>query len=134
MADTKPYWVWRGFISRCRNKKNKNYKGYGGRGITFCRKWKTFAGFWEDMHSGYKEGLSLDRINNNGNYCKENCRWATVKQQARNRRNNHLLTFNKKTYTITEWAQILGIKKVTLRNRVTRCAMPIEKALTKPVW
>lgn len=80
------YKVWKSMIHRCINKKNKDYDNYGGRGITVCDRWLDVKNFIEDMYSTYKEGLSIDRIDVNGNYCKENCRWATKNVQARNTR------------------------------------------------
>jgi len=84
------YFVWSNMKARCNNKKDPNYHHYGGRGITYDIKWDTFEGFLEDMKNGYKEGLTLDRIDNNKGYCKENCRWATWTQQANNKRNNKI--------------------------------------------
>lgn len=88
MTRTRPYRAWRNMLNRCFDEKNKHYKDYGGRGITVCDKWLEFSGFWSDMKNTYKEDLTLDRINNDGNYCGDNCRWATQKEQAANKRNS----------------------------------------------
>jgi hypothetical protein len=76
------YWTWVELRRRCDRPKPREVKYYGGRGITYEPKWSTYEGFWEDMGSSHKKGLSLDRTNTNGNYTKENCRWATAKEQA----------------------------------------------------
>jgi len=89
MTNTKPYRAWQGMKSRCKNKNEPVFKHYGGRGITYDQKWEKFINFWKNMKDGYKDGLTLDRINTNGNYCKENCRWATWKEQQNNRRNTN---------------------------------------------
>src|SRR3990167_9887945 len=94
------YYVWAGMIQRCTNPKRNNYYLYGERGIVVCERWNEFINFLEDMGER-PEGTSLDRIDNNGNYCKENCRWATARAQARHRRNNKL--------TIEEVNQIRGL-------------------------
>lgn len=88
MNRTRPYWVWNNMLNRCNDLQNSRYPLYGGRGITVCDKWSTFAGFWEDMKEGYSDQLTLDRVDSNGNYCKKNCRWVTAKEQSRNRRSN----------------------------------------------
>jgi len=86
MSNTRIYNIWCGIIKRCTNPKHNKFHYYGGRGITFCDKWKNFEGFYEDMKDGYDDSLSIDRIDYDGNYCKENCRWATNALQARNTR------------------------------------------------
>jgi hypothetical protein len=86
-SKTKIYRVWSGIIQRCNNPNNKDYKDYGGRGIVVCKRWLKFENFLKDMGE-VPFGLTLDRINNDKNYYKKNCRWATWNQQANNRRNN----------------------------------------------
>lgn len=99
---------------RCYNKTNMFYKDYGARGITVCDEWLDKEYGHENfrkwaMISGYKNGLSIDRINNNLGYSPNNCRWATAKQQANNRRTNNLLTINNVTKTVTEWADKISL-------------------------
>jgi|DEB19_MinimDraft_3_1074340.scaffolds.fasta_scaffold80209_2 hypothetical protein len=85
------YSVWAIMIQRCTNPKASGYKNYGGRGIKVCRRWRNFKYFFEDMASEYRSGLSIDRINNDKGYNRNNCRWATKSQQAKNRRTTKLL-------------------------------------------
>lgn len=85
MCRTRPYNIWCNMKVRCNKPSSDSYKNYGGRDITYCYKWETFDGFWEDMKEGYSDNLSLDRENNNLNYNKENCRWIILADQARNR-------------------------------------------------
>ncbi len=107
LSSSSTYRIWRGMRSRCTNNKCKEYNRYGGRGITICERWNKFEMFLEDM--GIRpEGLSLDRIDNNKGYCKENCRWATREEQNRNKRSNTFLTINNRTMTIAEWTQQEG--------------------------
>lgn len=82
---TRFYLIWYEVKRRCRNKNTIGYKRYGGRGITYDPKWETFEGFAEDMREGYADNLSIDRIDNNKGYSKENCKWSTKKEQAMNR-------------------------------------------------
>jgi len=86
MSKTRFYKIWKGIICRCNNKNHVRFKDYGGRGIKVCERWQEFENFRDDMLSKYKNNLSIDRIDNNGNYELKNCRWATVKQQNKNKR------------------------------------------------
>lgn len=135
MSKSKLHRVWRMMKDRCSNTKNKKYRIYGGRGIAVCEEWlNDFQTFYDwSMDNGYMEGLSIDRIDVNGNYCPENCRWATPKQQSNNTRNNHFLHHNGEAHTISEWAEITGIERCTISARINRYGWPIEKALTEPV-
>ena len=130
---TRLYKIWRGMIERCCRPAHAHYKDYGGRGITVCDEWKEFVPFrdWANGN-GYADSLTIDRKDHNGNYCPENCRWSTMKEQQNNKRNNHLVTLNGVSHTITEWSEILGIKKTTIKERL-KCGWTDEQALTTPV-
>jgi hypothetical protein len=128
----KTYHSWDDMIKRCNNPKNKYYKNYGGRGISVCERWLRFENFLEDMGKCPK-GLSIDRINNNRNYYKENCRWATTKEQNRNKRNNLTLACFEKSQLLIEWAEEYKVNYKTLWNRIYIRKLSIEKALTTPV-
>lgn len=118
------YSKWYGIKYRCYNKNCKVYNLYGGRGIKCL--WNNFKEFKEDMYNSYlvhcknfgEAKTTLDRIDVNGNYCKENCRWATIKEQSRNKQGNHKLTYNGETLCLSEWSEKLSISKNTLRKRV----------------
>lgn len=113
------YGSYHSMMDRCYRETSKNYKFYGGRGITVCEEWHEPENFarWAD-ESGYKKGLWLDRIDTNGNYCPENCKWSTPQEQANNRRNNNVLTYRGESHTLAEWARILGVKKSLIKTRV----------------
>lgn len=117
---TKAYLTWLGLKSRCDNPKEENYPYYGGRGITYCERWKKFENFLEDMGNPSNENYSIDRIDNEKGYYKENCRWATKEEQANNRRNNVFYEFNGKRQTAGDWAKELGIKRATIVMRFRR--------------
>ena len=128
MAGTKIYNIWKSMRQRCFNKNHKQYKDWGGRGIMICKEWLKFENFYRDM-GNRPEGKSLDRINNDGNYCKENCRWATRKEQCNNRRSNHLITYNGKTQNISQWAGDLNIKRRIVFSRIMTYHWSVERAL-----
>lgn len=119
---------------RCNNPKNHAYKYYGGRGIKICDEWLEFKTFYEwAMKNGYEENLTIDRIDNDGDYCPKNCRWSNRFVQANNKRNNVFVEFNGDRKTISEWARIIGIKQPTLSNRINNLGWSIDKAFTTPV-
>ena len=112
--------IYKAMISRCYCKSNNRYERYGGRGIVVCEEWKNnkMKFFEWSFSNGYREDLTLDRINTNGNYEPENCRWVTQKEQQNNRSNNRLIEFNGDIHTIGEWSEITGIKIATICNRI----------------
>ena len=126
----KIYYAWASMKTRCNNKKYSKADRYSKRGITYCERWEDYKNFYEDMGKDYQEGLSLGRINNDGNYEPANCRWENDFQQANNKSNNKIITFNNKTQTLPEWAKELGIKSGTLRQRLYTYKWSIEKCLT----
>lgn len=115
---------------RCDKPHNPYYCRYGGRGIKYDERWSSFEKFLTDMESSWEKGTSLDRIDNNGDYCKENCRWATPKIQSNNRRNRVEFEFKGESHSLPEWADILGMKSSTLRQRYYVYNWPIEKVLS----
>lgn len=117
----KPGWViWRGILRRCLNPSDERYSYYGGRGISIHPRWLEFDNFIKDVGTPPGNGLSLDRINNDGNYEPGNVRWATASQQARNRRDTVNLTFNGKTQCLKDWALELNKPYSILKNRYHR--------------
>jgi hypothetical protein len=126
--------VRNGFIQRCYNAKDKGYKNWGGRGITVCDEWRTNAASFYNwaLSSGYKQGLSLDRINNDGPYSPENCRWATQKEQCNNRRNSKLLTLNGVSQSPALWAKELKVNVATIYSRIYQ-NWTDEEILTIPI-
>lgn len=133
MKKTRIYKSWERIKRRCNNP--KTYKNYGGRGIKVCDEWsKDFMAFYEwAMANGYRDDLTIDRIDVNGNYEPNNCRWVTMKEQENNRRNNHHITYNGETHTIAEWGDILNIPYKVLLQRITTYKWSIEKAFNIPV-
>ena len=131
MFGTRPYRIWSGMLNRCRNKKTINYKTYGSRGIKVCKRWNKFEKFWLDMEAGYADNLSIDRIDNDGDYCPQNCRWATAKQQSENKGNVPIYILRGKVVTRPELALYFGVKIDTLRARMRR-GWTIQDAI-KPV-
>lgn len=126
------YRAWVSMIDRCNNPANKRYSRYGGRGITVCQEWHDVHRFVDDMSESYSEGLTIDRIDNNAGYSKENCRWATHAEQNRNCSRNIMLTHDGKTMCIADWAIHLNITYGTLWDRIKQ-GWSTERALTTPV-
>jgi hypothetical protein len=134
MSKTKLYDTLHKMKRRCNNIDDKNYKNYGGRGIKICEDWEQdFIHFYNwSILSGYKEGLTIDRIDNDGPYSPENCRWVSQKVQAGNKRNNHMLTLNGKTQCLAAWCEELNMRSSTIINRLN-LGWSEEKALTYPL-
>ena len=131
MSKTSPlYATWVTMKSRCLDPKSKGYKFYGERGITICDRWKnSFSAFVEDM-GNRPGGYSIERMNNDGPYSPDNCRWATRFEQANNKCNNRKITFRGTTKTVSEWSDKTGIKRNTLYTRLYVRGWSIEKSLT----
>lgn len=124
------YSIWSMMIQRCNNPNHPPYPSYGGRGISVCARWLKYEAFLEDVGRRPSPDLTLDRIDNNGNYEPGNIRWATRKEQARNRRSSHLITAFGTTATMAEWVDKTGINQGTLSSRLNRYGWTIERSLT----
>jgi hypothetical protein len=124
------YIVWCGMKQRCEETTYKHYDRWGGRGIRVL--WKCYEDFKSDMVLTYRPGLQIERKDNDGHYCKDNCVWATPLEQSLNRRSNVLLEFNGQRLHISQWAKKLGMLRATLEHRIYR-GWSVEKALTTPV-
>lgn len=133
------YFIYHSMKQRCLNKKCNQYKNYGARGITICSEWLGENGFvnfsnWA-FENGYADDLSIDRIDNNGNYCPKNCRWTNMLTQANNTRHNRTVTYNGETHTYAEWERILnnGVSQVEISARINELHWDVEKALFTPI-
>lgn len=125
--------IYHNMKTRCTNPNYDKYQYYGGKGIKVCDEWmNSWYAFcdWAEAN-GYNDMLTLDRINPNGDYCPSNCRWVSRKEQANNRSNNHMLTYNGKTQTIKQWAEEIGLSETCVEQRVN-AGWPIERVLTEP--
>lgn len=131
MTNTKIYTIWSNMRSRCMYKGNSMYRNYGGRGITVCDEWLQFENFqlWA-ITSGYSEGLSLERIDVNGNYEPDNCKWIPLCEQSLNQRRSHMVEAFGKTQTIREWADVTGISYDTIERRLNAYGWDAEKAVS----
>lgn len=133
MSHSRLYNIYSNMKDRCYNKKTSSYKRYGGRGIKICQEWlDDFENFknWA-LPNGYNDSLTIDRINNNGNYEPSNCRWITSKEQQSNTRRNLYITYNGEVHTLAEWERIMGVKTGLLGKRL-RKGWDIKKAFTTP--
>ncbi len=114
------YRRWGSMIQRCENPNDDSYENYGGRGISVCNRWFVFENFFADMGEIPGPKFTIDRINNDGNYEPSNCRWATRKQQNRNRRSNRFLTVDGQTKTLIEWSEISGLSHSSILGRLEK--------------
>lgn len=127
------YFVWRGMIARCHYSSSNHYPQYGGRGIKVCERWKSsFNNFATDIGARPTASHTIDRIDVNGDYCKENCRWSTRLEQSNNKRNSVFMTLNGETLTVAMWARKLNVRVNTLHGRRDLGWSDYE-VLTKPV-
>jgi hypothetical protein len=118
MSRSRPYRIWRSMKVRCERPSERLARWYTG--ISYDPKWKFFQGFWEDMKNEYADGLTLDRIDSSKNYSKENCRWATMKEQSRNRKDTIFLPYMNQMLCVTDFAEKVGIKRTLLYQRIER--------------
>lgn len=132
--DKRLYKIWDSMKERCLNKNNKDYVRYGLRNIEICTEWlQNFVSFYNwAIANGYQDNLTIDRIDNNGNYEPNNCRWVEQKTQQRNKRSNKLITYNNETHCISEWAEIKNIPRKCLEYRI-RNWDNLDKIFNRPV-
>lgn len=132
-TNTRLYSIWTGMKSRCNNPNRKSYADYGGRGIKVCQEWNDYEVFrdWSFCH-GYNDDMSIERKDVNGNYCPENCMWIPRSKQADNRRSSLMYTYNGKTQNLMRWANDVGIKYSTLRDRIINRHWEFVKAISTP--
>lgn len=123
--------TWANMIQRCTNPNNTHFSEYGGRGIAVCERWRSFLNFLEDVGPKPSKLHTLERKDNNGNYCLENIRWATRLEQGQNRRDNHVLEYNGIRLTVSEWSRRLGVSYVCILNRIQR-GWSVSDAVTLP--
>lgn len=131
---TRLYYVWKNMKNRCYNKNNKRFTRYGARGVIVCEEWKNnYLAFKEwAIANGYADNLTIDRIDNNGNYEPANCQWTTEKNQANNRSTNHYVTYKGETLSLTEWCEKLNIGYEVTKRRLAR-GWNIDRAFETPV-
>lgn len=127
------YSIFHNMKSRCYLPSFSRYNYYGGRGIKICKNWKlNFNSFYEwAIQNGYKKGLTIDRIDNDKDYSPENCRWVAFKEQNNNTRKNHYYTYKNETKSISQWADIYGLHRCVLNNRIRR-GWSFEQAIKTP--
>lgn len=140
MSKSKSYYRHATMMSRCYNKKYKTFHNYGGRGIKVCKRWHDFVNFLKDVGEPPFASATLDRIDNNGDYCPENCRWATYRQQANNKRSNRIIEYNGEFFTLAELSRKLNLSMPTLWMRlkngvkVDRNLRPVSKELVLNIY
>lgn len=133
MSQTRIYNIWKGMLRRTTNPDDSSYQHYGGRGIKVCERWQSLDDFLADMGPTYADGLTIERIDVDGNYEPGNCRWATAAEQARNKRNTRLFEFRGRSLVIADWAKVLDVSSKTLTSRIYQYGWSVERALTEGV-
>lgn len=136
MSKTNIYYAWHSMKARCYNPTDHNYSRYGNRGITVCDEWRnSFESFlrWATSN-GYHEGLTLDRIDNDGNYCPNNCRWVTTSVQNNNRSVSINITYNGKTQNLSEWCKELNLPYMRIWERICSYGFTFEEAIAEPLY
>ena len=130
---TQLYNSWRAMRERCTNQNSEHYSYYGGRDIAVCQEWDDYNVFrdWALSH-GYRPGLTIDRISVDGDYCPDNCRWATIIDQSNNKRNNRIITVDGVSHTLAEWSRISGISSCTILARIDKYGWSAERAVIEP--
>lgn len=126
------YSRWKGMLQRCRDANCEKYPRYGGRGIQVCDRWLDFDSFVEDMGAPPTKQHTLDRIDLNGNYCKENCQWADAETQMNNTSQNRFIEINGVVKTMSQWARVTGVSVATICNRITAGWNPVIAATAAP--
>ena len=126
------YRRWQHMVQRCINPNDRDYARYGAKGVQVCERWRDFANFLEDMGTPPSDVHSIDRVDVTGNYEPSNCRWATPREQANNRRTTRYLTIRGETKPLSMWCEQYGIGSKTVLHRLKR-GMSHEEAITKPV-
>lgn len=133
-GETSPtFKTWHSMLGRCLDKKNKNYHRYGGRGVTVCAEWLSFSAFLADMGER-PDGRSLDRMDNDGGYFKDNCRWATSAEQARNKSTNRHVTVGGITKIVTDWGDYLCVPPPMIYVYAKRKGVSLEDAILNFMW
>lgn len=125
------YRTWKGIVQRCTDANAPIYRYYGGRGVTICDRWRSFEAFLADVGFKPNPTVSLDRIDNDRGYEPGNVRWASKRDQARNRRSNHILTAHGESLPLVEWAARLGVSHASILSRIAR-GWTVEAALLTP--
>lgn len=133
-SKTRLYHIWKNMRQRCENPNKPDYLYYGGKGVIVSESWSEYSSFekWA-LANGYANNLTIDRINVNGNYCPENCRWVTMTEQARNMSRNRIITYKGESHCLSEWGEMLGISAKVLGHRINTYGWSIERAFTTPV-
>lgn len=130
-SKTRLYRIWCNMKTRCYNQNASEYERYGGRGISICDDWVNNYESFKDWAyaNGYDDNLTIERKDVNGNYCPENCTWATILEQMNNMTTNHLLTFKNETHNMKQWANIIGISYTTMKTCINKRKWSIEDVI-----